>query len=84
MEGPGPDHLPGFMRTIMSKQLEIRGFAGGFVGGQEALDAIAGWLREGKLRTPETVMEGLEAAPAAFAGIFSGNANVGKLLIKIA
>jgi NADPH-dependent curcumin reductase len=84
MEGPGPDRLPGFMRTIMAKGLEVRGFGGAMVGGQRALDDLAQWLREGRIRSPETVVEGLENAPAAFAGIFSGNANVGKLLVKVA
>lgn len=83
-EGPGPDRLPGFMRTIMSKGLELKGFGGAMVAGASALEQLAGWVREGKLRYPETVVEGLEAAPAAFAGIFRGNSNVGKLLVRIA
>ena len=83
MEGPGPDHLPGFYRQIMSKGLEIKGFAGIFAG-RKALEEIAGWLREGKLHAPETVIEGIDAAPAAFASVFASNANVGKLLIKVA
>ena len=84
MEGPGPDRLPGFMRTIMSKGLEVRGFGGSMVGGQAALDDLARWIQEGQIRYPETVVEGLEAAPPAFAGIFSGNANIGKLLVRVA
>ncbi|MET0180525.1 MAG: NADP-dependent oxidoreductase [Novosphingobium sp.] len=84
MTGPGPDHLPGFMRTIMSKGLEVRGFGGSMVGGQRALDDLARWIAEGRLRYVEAVIEGLDAAPAAFAGIFSGNRNVGKLLVKVA
>ncbi len=84
MEGPGPDHLPGFFRTIMAKGLEVRGFAGFMVGGQQALQDIAGWIGEGRLRYPEAVVEGLEAAPAAFAGVFSGNSHVGKLLVRVA
>jgi len=84
MEGPGPDHLPGFMRMIMSRGLEIRGFAGSLVGGQRALEDLAQWIREGRIRCPEVVVDGLEAAPAAFAGIFSGNATVGKLLVRVA
>ena len=83
-EGPGPDRLPGFMRTIMSKGLELRGFGGAMVGGAAALEQLAGWVREGKLRYPEAVVEGLEAAPAAVAGIFRGNSNVGKLLVRVA
>ena len=84
MEGPGPDRLPGFFRTIMAKGLEVRGFGGFMVGGQQALDDIAGWIREGRLTPVEAVVEGLEQAPAAFAGVFSGNSHVGKVLVKVA
>ncbi|MDE2596993.1 MAG: NADP-dependent oxidoreductase [Sphingomonadales bacterium] len=84
MEGPGPDRLPGFFRTIMAKGLEVRGFGGFLVGGQQALDDIAGWMREGRIVTPEAVVEGLAAAPDAFAGVFGGNAHVGKLLVRVA
>jgi NADPH-dependent curcumin reductase CurA len=84
MEGPGPDRLPGFMRTIMSKGLEVRGFGGSLVAGQDALDDLARWLEQGSLQLVETVVDGLENAPAAFAGIFSGNANVGKLIVRVA
>jgi NADPH-dependent curcumin reductase CurA len=82
-EGPGPDHLPGFLRTIMSKGLELRGFGGAMVAGPAALDDLAGWVREGRLRHPETIVEGIANAPAAFAGIFGGNRNIGKLLVRV-
>jgi len=84
VEGPGPDRLPGFMRTIMSKGLEVRGFGGALVGGTAALEQLAGWLQAGKIRHPETIVDGLEQAPAAFAGTFRGNAYVGKLLVRVA
>lgn len=84
LEGPGPDRLPGFMRTIMSKGLEVRGFGGAMVAGLNALDDLARWHGEGKIKLTETVVEGLDEAPAAFAGIFSGNANVGKLVVRVA
>ncbi|WP_313435566.1 NADP-dependent oxidoreductase [Novosphingobium sp.] len=83
MEGPGPDRLPGFFRTIMSKGLEIRGFGGFLVGGQQALEDIAGWIAQGRIQCAESVVEGLEAAPQAFAGVFSGNNHLGKLLVKV-
>ncbi len=82
MEGPGPDHLPAFYRTIMATGMEIRGFAG-FMAGQKALDDLAGWIAQGRLTYPETVVEGLESAPEAFASVFSGNAFIGKLLVKV-
>lgn len=84
MEGPGPDRLPGFMRTIMSKGLEIKGFGGFLVGGQQSLDDIAEWIQQGRLQYPETIVEGIENAPAAFAGIFGDNPNIGKLLVHVA
>lgn len=82
MEGPGPDRLPGFYRHIMSKGLEIKGFAG-IMAGPKPLQDIAGWIKEGKLSYPETVVEGIEAAPEAFSSVFSGNSFVGKLLVKV-
>lgn len=82
MEGPGPDHMPALYRTIMGTGLEIRGFAGVFAGPQ-ALEDIARWMKEGKVTFPEAVVEGLEAAPEAFASVFSGNSFVGKLLVKV-
>jgi NADPH-dependent curcumin reductase CurA len=83
LEGPGPDHLPALYRTIMSTGLEIKGFAG-FMAGQKALDDIAGWMRQGKITVAEAVVDGLEAAPEAFASVFAGNSFVGKLLVKVA
>jgi NADPH-dependent curcumin reductase len=82
-EGPGPDRLPGFMRTIMSKGLEVRGFGGALVGGAAALEQLAVWVKAGRIRYPQIVVEGLERAPAAFAGVFRGNDNVGKLLVRV-
>lgn len=83
MEGPGPDRLPGFMRMIMSKGLEIRGFGGILAAGKNALDDMARWLAEDRLKLTQTVVEGLDSAPEAFAGIFGGNKNVGKLVVRV-
>lgn len=83
-EPPGPDYLPWFMRMVMSKGLEVKGFGGALVAGPQALEDLAQWYREGLLKHPEAVVEGLENAPAAFTGIFAGNSNVGKLLVKVA
>ncbi|MGE3690316.1 MAG: NADP-dependent oxidoreductase [Novosphingobium sp.] len=82
MEGPGPDRLPGFYRLINSKALEIKGFAS-MGAGQQPIDDIAGWIGEGKIRVPEAVVEGIEAAPVAFSSVFGGNNFVGKLLVKV-
>ena len=43
---------------------------------------VGGWLASGKLQYRETVMEGIDAAPQAFLGLFSG-ANVGKMVVRV-
>ena len=40
------------------------------------------WLASGKVKSRDTVVDGLEAMPDAFLGLFSG-ANTGKMLVKI-
>ena len=49
---------------------------------EEGRQRIAGWMREGKVRYKEDVVEGLENAPRAFIGMMRGE-NFGKLLIKV-
>jgi NADPH-dependent curcumin reductase CurA len=39
-------------------------------------------LASGKVQAKETVIEGLEAMPQAFLGLFEG-ANTGKMLVKL-
>jgi NADPH-dependent curcumin reductase CurA len=48
----------------------------------EAVGALSGWLREGKLKDRVDVVEGFENAPAALARLFKGE-NMGKQLVKI-
>ena len=43
---------------------------------------IAGWIREGKIKYKEDVVEGIENAPTAFIGMMRGE-NFGKLLVKV-
>jgi NADPH-dependent curcumin reductase CurA len=71
------------------KLLVMRGRMQGFVvvdfmpRAAEAIAALSGWLREGKLKDQVDVVDGLENAPAAVARLFSGQ-NRGKQLVKIA
>ncbi len=43
---------------------------------------LAGWIAEGKIKSKETIVEGLESAPEALNQLFEGG-NTGKLLVKI-
>lgn len=71
------------------KLLVMRGRMEGFVvvdympRAEEALEALGGWLREGRLKDRVDVQHGLENAPATVARLFSGQ-NLGKQLLRIA
>ena len=49
----------------------------------EAQAALARWVREGRIRYREDVLDGIEQAPGAIAGLYRGE-NLGKRLIRIA
>jgi NADPH-dependent curcumin reductase CurA len=77
---PGPRNLS----MVVSKRLRVQGFI--VTDHQERfrdfLAEAAPWVREGKLRYRETVVEGIERLPSAFAGLFCGD-NVGKMLVRV-
>jgi NADPH-dependent curcumin reductase CurA len=49
----------------------------------EAVSALAGWMREGRLKDRVDVVHGLENAPAALLRLFEGR-NQGKQLVRLA
>lgn len=49
----------------------------------EAAAKLAGWAAAGQLKTAAHVVEGLERAPEALRGLFTG-ANIGKTVVKVA
>jgi NADPH-dependent curcumin reductase CurA len=46
------------------------------------VQALGGWIREGKLRAEETVAEGLENAPEVLNRLFDGS-HRGKLVLRV-
>jgi NADPH-dependent curcumin reductase CurA len=77
---PGPRNLA----LVVSKRLRVRGFIvldhldrfAAFV------DEVGPWVRDGRVRYRETIVDGLENLPSAFAGLFRGD-NVGKMLVRV-
>ncbi|MDQ3404020.1 MAG: NADP-dependent oxidoreductase [Actinomycetota bacterium] len=77
---PGPDNL--FL--AVGKQLSLRGMivTSYFHLYPEYIGKAAGWLADGSLHAEQTVMDGLDQAPAAFFGVLNG-ANTGKMLVRL-
>jgi NADPH-dependent curcumin reductase CurA len=50
---------------------------------REAAQEMAGWMAEGKLKSREDVVEGLETFPDALLKLYKGE-NFGKLVLKVA
>ncbi|MCC6947714.1 MAG: NADP-dependent oxidoreductase [Bradyrhizobiaceae bacterium] len=82
---PGPDRTPRLMRTILTKRMTVRGFLVSDFADQTAafLRDMRAWVRDGKIKYREDVVEGLAAAPEAFIGLLKGR-NFGKLLVRVA
>ncbi len=77
---PGPHN----MMQLVGKQLQLRGFIVTSYSHlmPQFIQDVGGWIADGKLQYQETVVEGIDEAPAAFIGLFAG-ANTGKMLVKL-
>jgi NADPH-dependent curcumin reductase CurA len=77
---PGPA-----MRSVLTKRLTIRGFI--VSDHPERMDDflrdMSTWVREGRIKYREDIVDGLERAPEAFIGLLQGK-NFGKLLVRVA
>ena len=77
---PGPSNL--FNMTI--KRLTMRGMivSDSLDRREEFEKEVGGYLQSEKLKSKETVVEGLDQAAGAFIGLFAGN-NIGKMVVKL-
>ena len=75
---------PPKMFSVIQKRLVIQGYVVsdhvGLMG--EFVSEVGGLVKEGKLKSRETVVEGLTKAPEAFMGLLRGE-NFGKLVVKV-
>jgi NADPH-dependent curcumin reductase CurA len=82
---PGPDRLPVTMREVLTRSLLIRGFIQREFADQRPAfyREMAAWIREGRVKYREDIIEGLEKAPEGLIGLLQGR-NFGKLMVKVA
>lgn len=81
----GPNQVPLFLRTILHHRITVRGFISSDFADQQDLfqSDMSRWVREGRIKYREDIVDGLENAPRAFLKLFRGE-NFGKLLIRVA
>ena len=82
----GPDRLGLLTLTLLTRRIRMQGFIifddyGHRYG--EFFSQMSLWLKDGKIKFREDVIDGLENAPQAFIGLLEGK-NFGKLVIRVA
>jgi hypothetical protein len=78
---PGPSNL----MNMVGKRLTMKGlFVRDWLDRQNEFEKeVGGYLRSGKLKNKETIVEGIDKAADAFIGLFQGQ-NIGKMVVKLA
>lgn len=79
-----PEPGPRILGHLLTKGARAEGFlvyqfAGRF---PEGIAQMGQWIREGKLKYREQIVEGLENAPQALIGVLRGD-NIGKMLVRV-
>jgi NADPH-dependent curcumin reductase CurA len=80
-----PDPGPRYLFSMIGNRVLMQGFiiSDHLSLYPEFLAEVGGWLKSGRIKRDETVVEGIENAPKAFLGLFAGD-NVGKMIVRLA
>jgi len=80
----GPRHGPANYMALLVDRARMEGFLvfDFFTRYPEAIREMAGWMAEGRLRSREHIVKGIDAFPDAFVGLFRGE-NFGKLMLEV-
>ena len=81
---PGPDRMSMLQGMILTKSIKMQGFivSNYFNRLPDFVKDMSGWVAQGKVKYREDMVMGLDKAPEAFLGLFSGS-NFGKLVVKV-
>jgi NADPH-dependent curcumin reductase CurA len=82
---PGPDRFPVVMEDVLTKRLHIQGFIQFDYADQrpDFYRDMAQWIRDGRVKYREDIIDGLENAPEGLIGLLKGK-NFGKLIVRVA
>ncbi|MEZ0470700.1 NADP-dependent oxidoreductase [Luteimonas salinilitoris] len=81
-----PDRLPKLLAAVLQKRIRMQGFIILDHYGERFADfrrEMGAWVAQGRVRLREDLVDGLEQAPTAFAGLLEGK-NFGKLVVSVA
>jgi NADPH-dependent curcumin reductase CurA len=80
----GPDRMSLLQGLILQRSIKMQGFIVSNYRNRipDFIGDMTGWLAQGKIKYREDMVEGLENAPRAFLGLFTG-ANFGKLVVRV-
>lgn len=82
---PGPDRLGVLAGTVLTKRIKMQGFIIFLDYGErygEFFKPMSSWVKDGKVKFREDVVDGLDNAPQAFIGMLEGK-NFGKLVVRV-
>ncbi|QQS11034.1 MAG: NADP-dependent oxidoreductase [Rhodospirillales bacterium] len=79
-----PELGPRLMGTFVGKRVSMRGFIVTDFAGQyaPAMRQMGEWVRSGRLKYREDIVDGIDKAPRAFIGLLRGE-NFGKMLVRL-
>jgi NADPH-dependent curcumin reductase CurA len=79
-----PEPGPRILGLLLVKQLKVEGFIVSRWGARfaEGAQQMAQWLKEGKLKYNEEIVQGFDNTPKAFIEMLGGK-NLGKMLVKV-
>jgi NADPH-dependent curcumin reductase CurA len=83
LDVPAPG--PGNIRNMVGNRVLMQGFiiSDHMKRYPEFVAEVGGWLKAGRIKYQETVVDGIDQAVTAFLGLFSGD-NTGKMVVRLA
>lgn len=80
----GPDRLPGYIMASLVKRIRTQGFIVTDYNDMypDFVRDVGAWIREGRMRYREDVVEGIENVPETMIGLLEGK-NFGKQLVRV-